>query len=260
MRLIPLGTNGFLPSFGRQTMSFLILTKRNAILLDAGTGLGRLLEPHIQKALLPYQSLDIILSHYHLDHTVGLSYLPGVWSKGKIRIYAPGYPLVEAQPEEALNKLLHPPLFSLPLKEFPIAVEIVPVIESRIEVQGMSIHLRSQKHPGGSVGIRIEDYLAYITDTAVDKAAESFISGVDLLIHEVWLSDAELDRNKEELSGHSFASGVVELASICSVKRLMPVHHHPNRTNEGLIQLAMEMERNNLEITVPKEGETYRVS
>ncbi len=45
VNLIPLGTNGLLPALGRQTQCHLALTDDAAIMLDAGTGVGRLLEP-----------------------------------------------------------------------------------------------------------------------------------------------------------------------------------------------------------------------
>jgi ribonuclease BN (tRNA processing enzyme) len=115
-RLVPLGINGFIPSFGRQTMSFLLLTGNEALLLDAGTGVGRLLERTMIDLLQPYDCLNIILSHYHLDHVVGLSYLPGTWMRGVVRIYAPGRPFVETEPDQALSRLLQPLYFREGLK------------------------------------------------------------------------------------------------------------------------------------------------
>ena len=45
VKLIPLGTNGFFPSLGHQAQCYMVLTEDAAIMLDAGTGVGRLLEP-----------------------------------------------------------------------------------------------------------------------------------------------------------------------------------------------------------------------
>ncbi|MGD2114802.1 MAG: MBL fold metallo-hydrolase, partial [Acidobacteriota bacterium] len=76
MRLIPLGTNGYIPTHGRQTMCFLVRFEDRALLLDAGTGVARLLEPRVRELLEGVEQLDVILSHFHLDHVIGLSYLP----------------------------------------------------------------------------------------------------------------------------------------------------------------------------------------
>src|ERR1044072_2904577 len=54
LRLVPLGTNWYIPSHGRQTMCFLLLDGDGAaLLLDAGTGLARLLAPEIAALLAP---------------------------------------------------------------------------------------------------------------------------------------------------------------------------------------------------------------
>src|SRR3989344_8948195 len=71
MTIIPLGTNGFFPSFGRQTMCFAILLGKTLIILDAGSGLFRLAEPIGKKLLTGVDTIHIYLSHYHLDHTFG---------------------------------------------------------------------------------------------------------------------------------------------------------------------------------------------
>ena len=44
MKLAALGTAGYLPAAGRQTMSFLLATGTETLLLDAGSGVARLLE------------------------------------------------------------------------------------------------------------------------------------------------------------------------------------------------------------------------
>ncbi len=251
--LIPLGTNGYIPSFGRHTMSFLLLTGETALLLDAGSGIARLLEPGLQEVLLPYSRLNIVLTHYHLDHVIGLSYLPGVWTK-PVRIFAPQRPYVDTEAGEAIGRLLQPPLFSLALDRFPMEVELFGYGKDRLEVGELSLRCRRQEHPGGSVGMRVNDDLAYITDTVVDDQSERFIRGVELLLHEVWLTDAEASANPGGLAGHSCESDVLRLAADSGVRYLLPVHHHPKRTNEELNLFLGSLRRGKAEIILPHEG------
>lgn len=256
--LVPLGTNGFIPSFGRQTMSFLLLGQKDVLLMDAGTGLSRLLDPKLSSLLENYDTLNIILSHYHLDHVVGLSYLPGIWSGGPVRIYGPAKPIVDTDPKDALNKLLHPPLFTLTLEEFPMPIEIIPITEDEIQISGFSIKTRRQKHPGGSMGIRIDNKLAYTTDTVVDPETVLFAKGVELLLHEVWLTDAEAQSDAVERSRHSYASGVAEIATSSGAGRLMLVHHHPKRSEEDLQELGRAIQASTkVDVIVPVEGHFY---
>lgn len=239
LRVAPLGTNGYFPSFGRQTMSLLVRGGPRALVLDAGSGLARLIEPGPAALIAQAAGLDIILSHYHLDHVIGLSYLPAVWHRGPVRIFAPAFPLVDAEPEEAFERLLGPPLFSSPLSRFPGPVEVIPVREEEFEAGGSPIRVWRQNHPGGSIGMRIGNDLAYLTDTVADPEALAGAAGVKLLIHEVWA--AEEEAAEAAAKGHSHVSAVAEFARLARVKQILPVHHHPKRSGEEIRALARRL-------------------
>lgn len=254
VRLIPLGTNGFYPSHGRQTMSFLVLANGGALLLDAGSGVCRLGEERIAALLEPVDRLEIVLSHYHLDHVIGLSYLPGVWRGRPARIWAPAPPLVDGS-AEGLRRLLAPPLFPVPLADFPLPVEVVFYDAGGFSVCGLEIGARRQRHPGGSVGLRLGDALAYITDTEIDEATVDFACGTRVLLHEVWLTEAELAAGAPGGAGHSTPEGVADLAARIGAGRLLPVHHHPKRSAAELAGLAAAIaRRSGLEVLTGTEG------
>jgi ribonuclease BN (tRNA processing enzyme) len=261
LRLVPLGTNGYIPTHGRHTMSFLLLGEE-ALLLDAGTGVARLAEPGIAALLRPYPRLGVLLTHYHLDHVVGLVYLPGLWPDKPVRIAGPAPPLADAGPRQALEALLNPPLCGLPLADFPMPVEIVELREDRAEVAGLAIRLRRQHHPGGSVGVRVGDALAYVTDTSPDPATVELARGVDLLLHEVWKTDAEAAAMPPGQSdgGHSHLARVAEIARQAGVRRVMPVHHHPGRSAEELRELVAALgARAGCRALLPEEGRAYEI-
>lgn len=251
MKLIPLGTNGYFPSFGRQTMSTLVLDGGTALLLDAGTGVGRLIEPRMRELLSPFARLDVLLSHYHLDHLVGLSYLGGVFP-GPVRIFGPAPPLSDVSPEEALS-IFRPPWFPKRLADSP-SVEIVAVSETEWALGRLPVRMRRQAHPGGSAGIRLGDRFAYCVDAAIDPGAADFLAGAEVLFHEVWLTDEEAKSEPPGRSGHSAAGAVAALAAAAGVRRLFPVHHHPKRTASGLEELVRGMRREGVEVELPREG------
>ena len=88
MKLIILGSGGWIPTESRHTASYLVDTGESLIILDTGSGLSRL-SNHLD-ILNKYEEINIIYSHYHLDHLIGLSYI-GNWSKEKrLNIYGPG--------------------------------------------------------------------------------------------------------------------------------------------------------------------------
>ncbi|HVS03513.1 MAG TPA: MBL fold metallo-hydrolase [Thermoanaerobaculia bacterium] len=259
LSLTPLGTNGFVPTFGRQTMSHLVRHGARALLLDAGSGVARLLEPAGRQRLAGAESLEILLTHYHLDHVVGLSYLPAIWRQGRIRLWAPAPPLVDAAPEEALERLLSPPLFPLRCGEFPAPLEIVPYGGDSLEVAGLPARLRRQRHGGGSVGVVLGERLAYCTDCEPEAATSRFAAGVELLLHEVWVSDAEVAAGAHR-QGHSTVEEVAAIARQAQAGALMPVHHFPPRDADGLAELARRLgELSGIEVLLPEEGREYRL-
>jgi ribonuclease BN (tRNA processing enzyme) len=260
MKLATLGSAGYLPSFGRQTMSFLVVDGETRLLLDAGTGLGRILEPAIAALLPPGERLDILLTHYHLDHVVGLSYLAGMSKERPLRIFAPKAPLVAAGPE-AIDRLLSPPLFPVTMDRWSMPIEVVPYSATELAIGSLELRLRSQRHPGGSVGVRIGDRLAYVTDTVMDPATVAFVSGVELLLHEVWLSEEEAIVEEAAKTGHSDAGAVADLAREAGVGRLWVVHHHPRRSPADVLAMAERMaERAGIPVEVPVEGTVVELS
>jgi len=259
LKLAVLGTAGYLPAAGRQTMSFLLATGSESLLLDAGTGVARLLEPAVAALLPAGRRLDILLSHYHLDHVVGLSYLLGLAGDRPIRIHAPAPPLTAFGPE-GIERLLSPPLFPLPIERWPMPVEVLPYSTAELAIGGLRLRLRRQKHPGGSVGVRVGDTLAYVTDSVIDPATVDFVRGVKLLLHEVWLTAEEAAETDPAPTGHSDAGAVAELAHAAGVGRLWVVHHHPRRSAADLAHMAAAMqERAGLPVEVPGEGEVYEL-
>jgi ribonuclease BN (tRNA processing enzyme) len=220
-------------------MCLLVTGGARALLLDAGSGLGRLVEPDVARLAGRIHALDIVLSHYHLDHVIGLSYLAAVWRRGPVRIFAPAFPLVDAEPEEALERLCSPPLLSSPLSRFPGPVEVIPVREEEFEAAGFPMRAWRQDHPGGSIGLRVGTDIAYLTDTSVDEAVVAEVAGVRLLIHELWLTDEEAAGSPAK--GHSHVGAVAHLARLAKPRLILPVHHHPRRSNEEIRRMAAEL-------------------
>ncbi len=259
MRIAVLGAGGYIPAAGRQTMSLLVATGETTLLLDAGSGVARLLEPAVRALLPPSRRLEVLLTHYHLDHVVGLSYLPGLANDRPVRIYAPQPPLTEFGPE-ALDRLLAKPLFPVPIARWPMPTEVAGYAGPELAIGELAIRVRAQRHPGGSVGVRIGDALAYVTDTVMDPATAEFARGVELLLHEVWLSEDEGARDDAAKTGHSDAAQVADLARRAAVGKLWLVHHHPRRSAQELAAMAARMTlRAGLPCEVPEEGRVYEL-
>ena len=88
MHGILLGSGGGIQTQSRCTCSALFRCEDKGLLVDAGTGVSHLVtQPPLLEGV---NELAVVLTHFHLDHLVGLSYLPSLSPRRPISIYGPG--------------------------------------------------------------------------------------------------------------------------------------------------------------------------
>jgi ribonuclease Z len=218
MKLILLGTTGYHPNDRRHTPCMLI--PECGVMLDAGTATyraGRYLE---------VDHLDIFLTHAHLDHVIGLTYLFSVIREHpleRITVHGTAEDLSAIDEHLFCEKLFpkKPPFRSVPLAE-----------EVPLPLGGRLTHFPLE-HQGCSLGFRLDwpgHSLAYVTDTTAAPDADYVekIRGVDLLVHECYFPDIHADWARQ--TGHSCTTPVAEVAREAHVGRLVLVHVNPLST------------------------------
>lgn len=188
------------------------------LIFDAGTGMFRV------RDLIETDTLDIFLSHVHLDHSIGLTFLYDILSEkqmSRVTVH------VDSEKIEIIERhLYHQQLFPVPPN-----FELRPLGDCPAEISpGVKISSIPLEHPGGSHGFRLdgpEASFAYITDTTADVRADYVraISGVETLIHECNFADGW--EEKALLTGHSCLTPVAKVAATANVGRLFLVHVNP---------------------------------
>jgi len=217
MKVEFLGTAGYHPNATRHTSCTFIpdAAPGCGFVLDAGTGMFRLIGRK-----LPAE-LHIFLSHAHLDHVSGLTYLLNILlgQESKVTVYGS-----EKTLDTICNDLFDSPLFPLP---FIHSKRVVEPGQS-ISVGGVDVSVFTLTHPGDSFAYRFnwaDRSLAYVTDTAGDGLYIDFIRDVDLLIHERNFSD---DLHEiADASGHCTSEVVARVAQEARVKQLAITHFNP---------------------------------
>lgn len=203
-------------------------------MIDAGTGVSRLTErPELLDGV---ESLDILLTHFHLDHVVGLAYLPAIGLCPQTRIWGPGKLLYGRSTFDVLDRLTHEPVHPVPLESQEIEVRDLPA--EKIVLGGVQVAIRRQdRHTAPTLGFRFDDQLAWITDTAYDPDSASFAAGCQLLAHEAWYVTAA-PRNEQI---HTSAAQAGQVAVDAGVDRLLLIHLPPFEPSvEGLVGEARE--------------------
>jgi ribonuclease BN (tRNA processing enzyme) len=220
MKLVLLGTGGYYANDRRHTACLMLPDV--GVVLDAGTGMFRLGE------YLATERLDIFLTHAHLDHIVGLTYLLDV---------LPPDVLARTQVfgEPAKLAAIDAHLFANEL--FPVrpAFAMKPLAQTCPLPESGTLRHFPLKHPGGSIGFRLdwpESSLAYVTDTSAEADAPYLdaIRGVDVLVHEAYFDDD--DPGMWEVTGHSRLSDVARLAAAADVGLLVLVHVAPQLASD----------------------------
>lgn len=226
MKLVLLGTGGYYPTSQRHTACMML--PEVGVVLDAGTGMG---------FLSSYRStdrLDIFLTHAHLDHIAGLTYLINLVPPDVLR-------RTTVHGEEAKLAAVRDHLFAELIFPVKPAFKFEPLTGPCELSHGGTLTYFPLKHPGGSVGYRLDwpdRSMAYVTDTtaATDADYVARIRGVDLLLHEANFPE-DVD-HMPAITGHSWLAPVAEVAVAAGVKRLVLVHADPKKTDESEFDLA----------------------
>ena len=253
MRLYCLGSTGFHPSPSRHTACYYL--PEQSLVLDAGTGIFRLVQHLLDE---PKRALTILLSHAHLDHVVGLTFLVDALAVTDLEE-------ITLIGEEAKLEVIKNHLYQELL--FPVApsFKFVPLQSSSFEIGSANVQWFPLEHPGGSVGYRLElsdngrkKQMAYVTDTVSRLEADyvSQIENLDLLLHECYFSDEH--QGLAIKTGHSWISEVRRIVEKVSPKKTFLVHINPlaEILNNGFHlaandkdELCIELAEDGLEIT-----------
>jgi len=262
-RMVLFGSGGWVPSRSRETMCIPVEIGANLFILDAGTGMRRF-KSRIGSALLGrHDTISIFLSHYHLDHIIGISYLPLNFTGKRVIIYAPEPAANGRKPEEILTRLFDAPVF-FPLSGFPCGVEIRAIREGEHEIDGVRVTVHPQSHTVPSVAYRIEDLLYYATDRRPTPDLVQHAAGVEYLLHDAsfderrFASATDPEAREKAMWGHSTAQDAARLARDAGAVRLGLIHLSPSMKEAeypALLEGAREIFPDTF---LPKEGRWIR--
>lgn len=221
MQITFLGTNGWYDSTTGNTVCILITTADCNILLDAGNGLSK-----ADKILDQGKPTFIFLSHFHLDHIIGLHAL------AKFRFVKPLVFLIKDGSTGYLQSFIASP-FTLALPNLPFATHIMELPKERGGLP-FAAEVFEMVHPDPTIGIRLSlegKTIAYCPDTGYCPSCIALAEKADLLIAECAYRSGEDSEEWPHLNPQKAAM----IAQAAGVKRLILTHfdaeRYPNLTD-----------------------------
>lgn len=224
MKLTVLGSGTSIPHPKRSSSGYWLETGSGTIMLDFSTSVPL----RMAQEGLDWVNLDAIwISHFHLDHCVGLPpFLAGTKHAGNmksrtkpLRIFGPAGVANLMAKFNAVNNYR--------LLEQPFPVEIIEVVElEKFEIlPGVDAVACKTPHTDESHAIHIRDKdgktLVYSADTGFDELVAAFANGVDLFIVE-----CSFVRNKPKLKHLELAEAIYLIRKSKS-KQAMLTHFYP---------------------------------
>jgi phosphoribosyl 1,2-cyclic phosphodiesterase len=230
--------------YGGNTACVEIRCGEHVLIFDAGTGIRQLGELLTKDARAP--EVDLFLSHYHLDHILGLPFFaPLHVAECTVTLWG-GLHDPGTRVEHVLRRLMSDPLFPVPVRDLPakIVYQDFCVAEILSPRHGITIRTAPLCHPGGATGYRI-DYagrsVAYLTDTefpngTIDAAVLALADNADLVILDCSYTDEELPAHLGW--GHASWQQGIQLANKANTKQLCLFHHDPSHNDAFMDAVA----------------------
>ncbi|MBI5700628.1 MBL fold metallo-hydrolase [Candidatus Saganbacteria bacterium] len=205
-----LGTNGWYDTDCGNTVSLLIETPNEYVILDAGNGIYKL-----DKYIRSKKPIFLFISHFHLDHVIGLHVLAKFNFKQGISLCLPGNYVKTAH--EFINKPYTAPLDLLKTK-----VKIVDLKKRSKEISFLEDY-KILLHVVPSYGYRLNfsgKVISYITDTGYCDNAIRLAQRSDLIISECAF---KLGMDHSEWP-HLTPATAAEIAKVSKSKKLVLTH------------------------------------
>src|SRR4029077_17093765 len=210
--------------YGGNTACVEIRVNGRLFIVDAGSGLATLGNALIDG---PERSFDILLSHLHQDHIVGLPFFAPLYDPDRhIKIHAGN--LGGRTPEAAVRPMFSPPLFPIELDHKAKHLDFIGFHAGetlRFE-DGLSVRTIPLRHPGGATGYRFDaggHAVAYVCDfehggPAPEKEVIDFVRDCDLVIYDTTFTVEDYMACKGW--GHSTVEAGLALCAAAGAKRL----------------------------------------
>ena len=212
MKVLFLGTNGWYDTDTGNTTCILIEADDYFVILDAGNGFYKI-DPYITST--NKKPIYLFLSHFHLDHIVGLHILNKFDFSQGMRIYG------QAGTKDILDTIINEP-YTVPFAKLPFEVEVYELSEGQHNIP-FAVECKFLLHSSKCLGYRFEldgKIITYCPDTGICENAIELAANADLLITECSFKMGQRNAEWQHLNPED----AVQIAKEANAKKLALIH------------------------------------
>jgi phosphoribosyl 1,2-cyclic phosphodiesterase len=233
------------------------------LIIDAGTGIRRLGERIMAESGAARLRIDILLTHFHLDHIIGLPFFAPLYSpRASITFHSPA---PERETERCLGGLQSGRFFPVAFKETGSRKAFRKLEGKGAAIGRLKVSFCPLIHPQGSVAYRLEEggrSVVLATDTeppedGFDERLAGFIHDATYFIYDAMFTPKEYLTRQGW--GHSTWLEGTRLARRAGVKNLVLSHFSPDHTDRRVAELVRLARKEFPRTTGAREGRTLRI-
>lgn len=232
--------------YGGHTSCLEVSSVKSRVIIDGGSGL-RCFGDHFMResTVLGRAKIDILMTHFHWDHLIGLPFFTPVFIPGnEIHFYA-----VQPDLEENIKRIFTKPNFPVKYTDLGAKLFFHKLEPRKPKLFGdITVTPYQLDHPDPCWGYRIENegrVLSHCVDSECTRMSREQLGpdlplyqNVDLMIFDAQYSFLEA---AERINwGHSSGPIGIDLALRENIKRVLFIHHDPGSTDAKIARAEAE--------------------
>ena len=265
------GVRGSIPTpgiqytkYGGNTSCVELSVGDKIIIFDMGSGLKDLGASIVKRKI---KKFDILVSHFHYDHTCGLPFFEPAYEKEFEFSIRSAKLKTRKETRDVLKEQMSSPSFPITIDQFSASIEYknFRIKKDFLLSDDIKVKTTNLNHPDGATGYRVESKnksVSYITDhehllSKKNKELVDFLHGTDALIYDSTYDDNNFSNYIGW--GHSTWQEAIRLAKASNVKKLFIFHHNPENNDKTMDNIQKKCLQINENYLVAMEGKSYNI-
>ena len=239
-----------LNGYGTATTSVQVFSARHGdknIIIDGGSGI-RYISDAVAAKKYVQKEYHIFITHFHLDHIIGLPFFtPHFLTGHKINYYS-----VQPECEEIVRSVFKKPIFPVGYEDLNATIQFINLkpYETKM-VNGFAVTPYKLDHPDPCYGFRVEHdgkVYAHAVDSEIQRRTEidlgmdsGLYKSADMIYIDAQYAEEEMLHKKGW--GHGTFERAFELSHHFKIKQVCMAHYDPNASDESIESFKLRAEK-----------------